>query len=224
MRQYSFLTTIRLLTFVVALWLPAYAVCHGAGKGRPKAPPTQGALAEADRLFNLGFQLSQQGDLDQAIAKTREAIKLNPNHVSAHNNLGWFLQQKGNIKEATAQYEVALRMDPSNVLVHNNLRMIQTLSLQECKGLDHKQAQAHFGQGFLLSQEGRLDDAIKETEAALRCDPKLVSAHNNLGWFLQSKGRVPEAVEHYRTALSLEPSNALAANNLRAALAQSGGK
>jgi len=224
MRHHSFLTTTRLLTLVVALWLPAHAICHGAGKGRPKAPPTPGALAEADRLFNSGFLLSQQGDLDQAISKTREAIKLNPDHVSAHNNLGWFLQHKGRMKEASEQYAIALRLDPSNVLAHNNLRAIQTLSIQECVGVDRKLARAHFDQGFLLSREGRLDDAIKETEAALRCDPKLVAAHNNLGWFLQSKGRVAEAVESYRTALSLEPGNALAANNLQAALAQSGGK
>ena len=48
-----------------------------------------------------------KGDLDGAIAEYREALRLNPNDETAHNNLGFALEHKHNFREALQEYRTA---------------------------------------------------------------------------------------------------------------------
>ena len=69
-----------------------------------------------------------------------------------------------------------------------------------------KSARAHFNYGASLQQEGRLDDAEKEYNAALRFDPSYVKVYINLGQLFMSKSKLDEAQRNYEKAIQLDPN------------------
>jgi Tfp pilus assembly protein PilF len=66
-------------------------------------------------------------------------------------------------------------------------------------------ARAHFNYGAALQQEGRLDEAEKQYNAALRFDPNYVKVYVNLGQLFVSKDKLDEAKKNYTKAIELEP-------------------
>jgi protein O-mannosyl-transferase len=79
-------------------------------------------------------------------------------------------------------------------------------------------AGAHASLGAALAEAGRLDEAIREDEVALRLGPGYVSTRNNYATALIAVGRVREAVEQLEISLHEEPDNAQAHLNLGTAL------
>jgi Tfp pilus assembly protein PilF len=69
-----------LMTLVI--WLIPVASSPGAD---PQGTSNEEA---AEDRFKRGQALLAKGNLDGAIAEFREAIRLSPNHLKAHNNLG----------------------------------------------------------------------------------------------------------------------------------------
>jgi Flp pilus assembly protein TadD len=72
-------------------------------------------------LHNLGVVLAGAGRTDEAEAKFREVIRLDPGIPSAHNNLGMLLLAKGMAGEARACFEEALRLRPDYPEARANL-------------------------------------------------------------------------------------------------------
>lgn len=66
-------------------------------------------------------------------------------------------------------------------------------------------ADLHAFHGSALVNEGRLDEALAELEAAVRLKPDHVLAHMRIGELLQRAGRPVEAAERYRLVLRLRP-------------------
>ena len=81
---------------------------------------------------------------------------------------------------------------------------------------------AHFILGDLLSDQGRLDEAIAHYQKGLELQPDDAFAHNNFGNALHQKGQIKEALAQYRKALELQPSLAWANCNLGAIFLQQG--
>ena len=63
-----------------------------------------------------------KGDLDGAILKYREAIRLNPEYAEPHNNLGNALYDKGDLDGAILEFRKALRIQPDNATAKLNLK------------------------------------------------------------------------------------------------------
>lgn len=72
--------------------------------------------------------------------------------------------------------------------------------------------------GVLLMRAGKVDEAMRQYEQALRINPDCAEAHFNLGNSLQQAGRVEDAIEHYRRALRANPDYPEPYNNLGGAL------
>jgi tetratricopeptide (TPR) repeat protein len=68
-------------------------------------------------------------------------------------------------------------------------------------------AEAHHIQGVTLFQEGKVSEAIKQYQEALRLYPAYAKAHLNLGIALEQTGRAREAIEQYEQALNLQPDS-----------------
>jgi len=62
--------------------------------------------------YNLGRMLEKKGQTAEAIRYYREAIRLNPDDVDAHNNLGAVLDRKGHADEAIHEFQEAIRLKP----------------------------------------------------------------------------------------------------------------
>ncbi|MBI3939494.1 MAG: tetratricopeptide repeat protein [Acidobacteria bacterium] len=115
--------------------------------------------------------------------------------ISALAVCTWF--QVGYWRDTATLFDHAIRAVPDNYLAYNNL-------------------------GYLLAQEGRLDEAIAQYSEALKIRPRYVHAHNNIGAALAAKGRVDEAMEHYAAALQIRPGQTEAHVNVGIELASRG--
>jgi len=76
--------------------------------------------------------------------------------------------------------------------------------------------------GNALSSAGKVQEAIRHYEQALRIKPDLADAHCNLGTALGRVDKLEDAIGHYERALQIKPDYALAHNNLGVALWQAG--
>ncbi|HEX5042907.1 MAG TPA: tetratricopeptide repeat protein [Candidatus Polarisedimenticolaceae bacterium] len=64
-------------------------------------------------------------------------------------------------------------------------------------------------------RRGRLDQAIREGEVAVRVNPSHAIAHYNLGCYLLDAGRLDDAEREFQEVLRLEPGADLARMQLR---------
>ena len=69
-----------------------------------------------------------------------------------------------------------------------------------------KGARQHYNYGTALQHDGRLDEAEKEYQTALRFDPGYVKVYANLGQLFMSKSKLDEAKKYYERAIQLDPN------------------
>ncbi|HEX2854742.1 MAG TPA: tetratricopeptide repeat protein [Opitutaceae bacterium] len=77
---------------------------------------------------------------------------------------------------------------------------------------------AHGNLGMMLSEAGRLDEALLHVRKAVELHPNAPEPANSLGHVLNLLGRAPEALSHFQRALALRPNFPEAHNNLGIAL------
>jgi Tfp pilus assembly protein PilF len=70
---------------------------------------------------NLGNIFVQRGQIDEAIHRYQEALRLKPGRAEAHNNLGTALSQQGRNSEAIREFQEALRIKPDYGEARRNL-------------------------------------------------------------------------------------------------------
>jgi Tfp pilus assembly protein PilF len=122
------------------------------------------------------------GRLDDAIAETEEALRLNPELVKAHINLLILYGRIGNREKAEEHFQAAVKLNPIQF------------------------PDAFYNYGVLLTTEGKLEEAEQAFREALTIAPSYSAAHNNLGNLLERQGKLSEAAAEYRKALEGDPS------------------
>src|SRR5262249_3994268 len=132
---------------------------------------------------NLGLVLSQEGQIDDAIAHYRSALQMQPDWWDAEYNLGTALLAKGQVDEAILHCERAVTMRPTD-------------------------PDAQVSLGNVLLQKGRIDEAIAHYQKAMMLQPDYFLARYGLGHALLEKGELNGAIQVCRSALLLRPSDA----------------
>lgn len=79
-----------------------------------KAKDVEGEESMALIYNAYGFACAAQEQYDLAIRQYKEALKLKPDYVTAHNNLGFAYERKKLEAQALQSYEEALKLDPNN--------------------------------------------------------------------------------------------------------------
>jgi Flp pilus assembly protein TadD len=133
--------------------------------------------------------LAKQGQMEEAAAHYREAVRLSPAMAAIRLNLAVALYGLNRFEEAIGECREALRIDPAL-------------------------ADAHVNWAAALVALGRPDEAAEHYREALRMNPNHVLAHANLALVLAEEGRLEDAVTHYRAALLTAPDNVQALSNL----------
>jgi hypothetical protein len=108
-----------------------------------------------DAHWRLGRVLTDQGQLEPAMAHHLAALNIAPNFAEAHFSLGVTLELLGQTDEAFQRYATALR-------------------------LKSDYAEAHLRLGLLLAARGRRTEALEHLRHALRVDPGLAEARRTL--------------------------------------------
>lgn len=143
----------------IAIWREAYRLQMAgdldAAVERYRESIAAHATAEAHTF--LGWTLSFQGHLDEAIAECLRAIEVDPDFGNPYNDIGVYLMQQDKLEEALPWFERAKRApryEPRQFPFMNTARV-------------------HM-------KRGRWWDALREFEAAVRVAPTDKSAHQAL--------------------------------------------
>ncbi len=163
----------------------------------------------------------------------RDTIERSPSCFMCETNYGNWLMEKGRDAEAVPHLEKSLSLKRDNVPALLNLARIEeshgrfdvaAARLRAAREVDPADTAVLINLGTVSTKAGRLDEAIKSYEEALRLGlPEGQVAHNGLGVALMRRGQMPEAVWHFREALRLDPEYAFARANLDQALSLAGG-
>ena len=152
-------------------------------------PPLVDPLRDEFRALDMsaathlerGVQLEQVGRIDDAIAETEKALKLDPSLAKAHLNLLILYAKTGKAKQAEEQYKALLALDPNQL------------------------PDVYYNYGVLLVEEGKFDEAEEGFRKTLAIAPSNDAAHNNLGYLLEREGRLEEAAIEYKKAIDANP-------------------
>ena len=126
--------------------------------------------AEAHRRF--GDLLLELNRCDEAVARYRKSLDLNPVYAEAQTNLGVALHRLGRFEEACGAFDAVLDLAPGTVATHYNL-------------------------GCALSDLGRYEQAVEQFSRTIDLDPEHASAHWNASSSLLALGRFAEGWSAY---------------------------
>lgn len=144
----------------------------------------------AKAAFDAGMAEMKEGELDNAIAKFKEAIKLNPNYPEAHFLLGFANYYKGNFPELG---------DKDEVLPHINTAI----------RLNPEYGEAYSFRGHVNIQRSKHEEAIPDLTKAIELldpqDPIAPSAYASRGQAFRKVGRLAEATADFKKARELDP-------------------
>jgi tetratricopeptide (TPR) repeat protein len=167
-----------------------------AAAGAPAGQSGEAAAKAADFLksFKDGVDAAQAKRFDDAAAKFTHTIELNPNCVECYYNLA-------TVYNAQKKYEQAVAASERGT------------ELATASGRpDNRSADAIFNQGVILWNAGKLADAKKQYELALKVDPNHAESHYWLGVALVSEGNTAAAADEFDAYLKIAPNGLNAAS------------
>lgn len=166
--------------------------------------------AEADML--VGEALDEMKDTEGAIGELRAAIAVNPKEPNAHFGLGYLLWTKGEYPEAARQFQAEIDNAPEHFqatlyLANSYIQMskqddAKPLLLKLVK-VNPASSMAHLDLGMVYADEGQIQDALKEFQAAAKLAPNDVNAHWRLGRLYRSMGKKTLAEAEFDKAKNL---------------------
>jgi hypothetical protein len=101
-------------------------------KGDEKMAQKVGGVS-ADQYYKKGVSLLGQNQLEDSIEYFEQTLKINPDHVSAHNNMGIALARLGQLDRAIEHFKIAVRLRPDNQSYKKNLSRAEALKEKEKK-------------------------------------------------------------------------------------------
>lgn len=84
-------------------------------------------IHDADAVVEAGRQSLLEGELDQALARFREALEMAPEHAGAHLNLGVALRLGGDRDGAKQHFQTAAEKDPDGPVGREARRHLESL-------------------------------------------------------------------------------------------------
>lgn len=179
-------------------------------------------MAAVKTAFEAGVALSNEGKHDEAIAKFNEVIAVAPKCTECYLNIATVQTRKKDYDAAEAAYKKALEINPSSADAYNGLATLYNAqkkfdqaaeaSAQAQKlsagagGTGGASASTVFNQGVIAWNAGKIPDAKKAFEEAVRLDPKMAEAHYWLGMATVNEGKLPEAAKFFEEYLKLAPT------------------
>jgi tetratricopeptide (TPR) repeat protein len=189
------------------------------------------APGHAGCLANLGEALRRRGDLRAAFDALVRAVGIDAQLFPAVHNLGSVLEALGAIDGALACFERAAELRPGSSATAERLEAARA-SVAARNANDAREPPADESAAMAvatlltlarpLAMQGRLEDAVRLLERAVKLQPRLAPAYCNLAMLEAALGRVDEACANYRRALEIEPDRADVLHALGVALLRGG--
>jgi tetratricopeptide (TPR) repeat protein len=193
----------------------------GAGGGSAEdRKAAEARIAAVKGNFELAVKLSNEGKFDEAIAKFNEVLAAAPKCVECVTNIASVQAQKKDYDAAEASYKKAIEMNPNSAEAYNGLATMYNAQKKfdqasEAGAMAAKlgaaapggaSASTVFNQAVIAWNAGKIPEAKKSFEEAVRLDPKMADAHYWLGMANLNEGKLPEAAKEFEEYLTLDPS------------------
>jgi tetratricopeptide (TPR) repeat protein len=135
-----------------------------------------------ETIAKIGQLYGEMGDIDTAIARNREALRINPLYADAWYNMGLAYHLQNKLALSAECYSKAIHCKPDHVQAFINL-------------------------GVVLHLQNKTAEAIGTYRKALLVAPADVDLHCNLAQLLAGEGRRTEALQELAAAEKLEPNS-----------------
>jgi len=199
----------------------------GGGTGSKEDVAKAKAKADAaNKAFNEGVALSNEGKADEAIAKFQEVLVAMPNCAECYANIGTVHSRNKKYDEAEAAYKKAIELKPDFAEGYNGLANLynttkkfdlaaeaskKAMELNAAAGgaagaTGGGGASAAFNQGVILWNAGKIPDAKTQFETAVKLDPNMAEAQYWLGMALLNSGDTAGAKPKFEAYLKLAPT------------------
>ncbi len=156
----------------------------------------------------------------------RQALRVDPDNVTAHVNLGRALTRRGDLVAANEAFLAALRLASRarGINLELGVNLVRLGRAEEALGrfatevdLFPDSAEAWSRAATILVNTGRLAGAERFFREAVRLDPGMADAHRGLGLALLGQGRAPESLPHLDDAARISPRDPFTAYLLQEA-------
>jgi len=186
---------------------------------------------DAESHYILGAAYGELKRYEEAAARFRACIELQPNVFAAYLNLGQACTGLNDISAAESAYRHALSLQPGNLFVQVRLAGILAeqgdlagaeAMLLDALAAEPESAEALDTLGDIYRNRKEYNKAIDFYERALRIQPNLLESTFQLGNCLFQLGQTDRAVLYYQQVASLEPRNVAAHVHLGHCFKQNG--
>jgi len=185
--------------------------------------------------FAEGRAALDKGDLDQAAAKFRHAIKLQPEAPNAYRFLGLVLEKQGDNSGASQAYQKAIDLNPGDTSARESLQRLSAkppgvddpARVAEFEGYIresrfkeveplltayvNERPQSSWGWyalGYSFFGQQKLGESIRALAKSLQLDLKNAEAHKILGRVLMMIGRFDAAQTEFEQGIRYAPQSA----------------
>ena len=188
-------------------------------------------LMRATTETNLGVALQTDQRLQEAEARYRRALAIQPDYAPAYVNLGMVLVALQRPGEGIDAYRRAIDLGAADVDLDYRLANALLQAGKASEAIEYFQraiaagrrsAEAYGNLGLALVRAGRQDEAVVAYREALKINPGNGQLHFTLGLLLVGRERPAEAIDVFRAGVALMPESAQGHNNLGGALATAG--
>jgi tetratricopeptide (TPR) repeat protein len=163
------------------------------------------------------------GEIENAIAEYRNALRLDPRNINVLNSLGVCFGVRGDYDKALTAFNAAAKIDPKEVLALYNAGLIHLLRENRQTALEIWLKAAPRGPdifelniqiGRCLLEAGQPDKAQGYIHRAVSSRPESAQAQRLLGDIFLAQRLTDQAIAPYKTALRVNPNNAAALSGL----------
>jgi tetratricopeptide (TPR) repeat protein len=165
----------------------------------------------AEVFYNLGYILSIRGRFEEALSYFKKATQINGHHAKAYKQMGLVYKELGRLNEAqnclerAADLLLTLKEENEAEEILNTVLTLRPDTTNVYNSL-----------GIIYRRQGRLEEALKSYEKALKVHPEDENIYFNVSRvYLDSNNKI-KAQEALRKALALNPGFVAAQDLLRA--------
>jgi tetratricopeptide (TPR) repeat protein len=172
--------------------------------------------------FDAGVTENQAGNNDAAIARFTEALTMRPDCYACQYNIGSAYTQKQDYAKAEEAFKKAIELKPDSAEPYNALANVYNSEkrFEEAAKMTEEatkrasllgatgggNADSLFNQGVIFWNAGKIPEAKKQFEEAVKVNPAHAESHYWLGMAGLNEGKMPEAVAQFEEYLKLAPT------------------
>ncbi len=182
-------------------------------------------VSEADIYRQRADAYLRQGQLIEAIAASKQALKFKPDDAGSYINLGNAFYRQNKPEAALRSYLRAAELQPNLPETYANIGSAYCQLKNDDEAIFYYQKAlaiksdlvgVYWNLGKIYQHQAKVDEALENWEKAFAIQPDLVddNFHCCLGNTLFKMGKRGAAMRSYQRAIALNPNNAQAYGNL----------